>query len=505
MNKLKVKRLDINYGGQRVIALNDIDAEVLGLHPYDRVKIISGDKHTIAITALTKTFVERGYVGIFKETADALNVKNDDIVEIIPSEIPISLEYIRKRLFGKDLKKDEIYIVVKDIVDGSLSDVEIAAFLVSQIFRKMDIEEISFLTRAMFETGDKIVFDKPVYDIHSIGGVPGNSKVALLEVPIVAVSGLLIPKTSSRAITSPAGTADTMEVLANVSLEPKEIKKKALKVGGLLLWAGKLKLAPADDVFIRVERPLRIDPKSQTVASILSKKLAMSVKHLVIDIPVGKGTKMTTMEDATHMARLFTDVGEKININVKCAITYGGQPIGYYIGPALEAREAIIALQKKEGAMSLIEKATSLAGLVFEMAGLVTKGSGQDLAKQIFYSGKAWEKMKEIIEAQGGNPNIKPEDIPIGDKSAKVTAPMDGYITDVDNTAITLIAKTAGAPKDKGAGIVLHVKAGSKVKRGDILFEIYAENENKLSTAYNLISELHPIKLEGMLLRTFPE
>ena len=503
--KFIVKGLDIHYGGPKVAAFNSSDADKMDLHPYDRVRIVYGDRQITAVVAVTKTFVKTGEIGLFREVLDFLGLKGGEEVEVYPIGILESSQLIRRKIRGEKLSKEQLFKIISDVVEGSLSEIEIAAFLLAQEFAGMSVEEIAALTEAMVETGSRLYFEEPVYDIHSIGGVPGNSKVALLEVPIVAAAGLLIPKTSSRAITSPAGTADTMEVLARVDLTLEEVKRIATKVKGTLVWGGHLNLAPADDIFIRVERPLGVDPKSQTVASILSKKVAMGVNYLVIDLPVGRGAKLRNLEEADKMARLFTEVGERLKLSIKCAITYGDQPIGYYIGPALEAYEALRALREGKGAMSLIEKAASLAGIVLEVAGLAERGKGSDLAKEIFYSGKAWEKMREIIEAQGGDPDISYEDIPIGDKRIEIRSPMDGYVTHVDNFSMSVIAKAAGAPKDKGAGIILYVKAGSKVKKGDKLFEIVAENTAKLTTAYNLVSKLHPVKLEGMLLKTFPE
>ncbi|RLE90107.1 MAG: AMP phosphorylase [Thermoprotei archaeon] len=505
MARFTVKSIDLRYGGTKMILMNEEDASKLDIYPYDRIMLTYGNKSLTVAVALTKSLVPVGSIGLPKETVETLGVSEGDVVGIYPVSPPSSVSFIRKKISGGRLTKEEVLSIIRDVVNGSLSEIEITAFLLAQELVGLDSEEIAYLTEAMVETGNRIIFEDTVYDIHSIGGVPGNSKVALLEVPIVASVGLLIPKTSSRAITSPAGTADTMEVLARVDLELDEIREVATKTRGVIVWGGKLNIAPADDIFIKVERNLSLDPLSQTIASILSKKLAMGVSRLVVDLPVGRGAKVSNMDIASKMARLFIEVSERLGLRTKCAITYGGQPIGYYIGPALEAKEALIALREGRGAMSLIEKATSLAGLIFEIAGLVSRGSGQDLAKEVLFTGKAWKKMKEIIEAQGGDPKIRPDDIPIGDKKVEVVAPVDGYVTNVDNIAIATIAKAAGAPKDKGAGVVVHVKAGAKVRRGEVLIEIYSESESKLTTAYNMAIRLRPIRLEGMLLKEYPE
>jgi len=500
--KLKVKLLDIIAGKQTVI-LNSGDAETIGVHVHDRVKVRSNQAHITAIVQVTTTFIAPGQIGIMKDIAEKLRVKDEDYVTIKLASYPESLEYIRKKLKGTTLSKDEIFAIVKDVVEGNLSDLEIAAYLLAEQFYGMNMGEIEYMTRAMADVGEKIDFEEPVYDKHSIGGVPGN-KVSLLIVPIVAAAGLLIPKTSSKAITSPAGTADTMEVLAPVKFTAEELKEIVKKVRGAIIWGGGLNIAPADDIFIRVEYPLAIDPESQMLASIMSKKLAVGVDFLVLDIPTGKEAKVETMNEARALARKFVELGERLGIHVECGITYGGQPVGHVVGPALEAKEALLALQGK-GPTSLIEKSTALAGILLELGGLALRGKGKDVAMDILTSGKALEKMREIIEAQGGDPNIKPEDIPIGEHRVRIEAPCDGYITDVSNESIKKIARAAGAPIDKGAGIILYGKRGYKVKRGDPILEICAEREAKLSEAYALAMKLQPVTVEGMLLHRIPE
>ena len=501
LNRLKVKAIDIAVGS-RYILMNIDDARRYYFKVNDRIRISYGEKTITAIVGLTRKYVRPGEIGLPHLLLEELKAAEGDEVTI--SHVPplISLRYIRKKMNGLKLSKDEIYCIVKDVVEHKLNEVEIAAFLLAELFRGMDLDEIEYLTRAMFETGERIEFEKPVYDKHSIGGVPGN-KVSLLIVPIVAAAGLLIPKTSSKAITSASGTADTMEVLAPVEFTAEEVKEIALKVNGCIVWGGSLNLAPADDIFIRVEHMLSIDPIPQMIASIMSKKMAVSATNVVIDIPMGKGTKVETFDDAKKLAALFVTIGQRLGINVRVGITYGGQPIGHAVGPALEAKEALEALMGK-GPSSLIEKSTALAGMLLEMGGIAPRGLGKAYAKEILYSGKALKKMREIIEAQGGDPKIKPDDIPVGDKKIEIKAPCDGYVTDVDNRAITAIARAAGAPEDKGAGVYIYYKKGRKVEKGKTIMTIYAESEEKLTEAYNLALKLNPITIEGMLLAEYP-
>jgi AMP phosphorylase len=269
-----------------------------------------------------------------------------------------------------------------------------------------------------------------------------------------------------------------------VDLSIEEMKNVVEKTNGCIVWGGNLYLAPADDIFVQVEYPLSIDPL--LLPSIMSKKKAVGANFLVIDIPCGRGTKIKTIGDANLLAKDFISLGKKLNIKTQCAITYGEQPIGYTIGAALEAKEALEVLMRRKNVPDLIDKATHIAGILFEMVG---KKNGQQLATEILKSGKAEQKLREIITMQGGDGEIKPEDIPIGDYGLDVTADRNGYVLWINNTSLSEIARAAGSPKDKGAGILLYKKLGDKVSKGEKLFTVYAEKSRKLERVREKIEE----------------
>ncbi|MEM4476499.1 MAG: AMP phosphorylase, partial [Desulfurococcaceae archaeon] len=323
----EVELLEVDFGSHIVI-LNEHDARELGLSSCSRVKLIKADRSIGASIATTKTMVNPGKVLINKSTASELRVSRGDSIGLRPIPISNSFTALQKRLNGQRLTQEDMYLIISDVVDHSIGEAEIASFLVSQLFYELSDEELTYLINAMVKTGSTIEFEEPAYDEHSIGGVPGNSKVALIAVPIVASTGLLIPKTSSRAITTPAGTADTMEVLARVDLTADEIKDIARRTKATLAWGGKLNLAPADDIFVSIERKLSIDPWHQMVASILSKKVAMGIDNLVIDIPVGKSAKVQEISQADRLAGLFLNQASRLKMRLKIALTFGGQPVG---------------------------------------------------------------------------------------------------------------------------------------------------------------------------------
>lgn len=295
-----------------------------------------------------------------------------------------------------------------------------------------------------------------------------------------------------------------MSVLAPVEFSAQELRKIVSKINGAIVWGGGLNLAPADDAFITVENPLQLDPEPQMIASILAKKLAVGTDFMVLDLPTGEGAKIHDSEEARRLGNRFIEMGGKLGIRIRCGVTYGGQPVGHAVGPALEAREALQTLEGT-GPASLVEKSTALAGMLLEMAGKASKGNGQELATQILQSERALKKMKEIIEAQGGNPNLRSEQIVVGTYKQSITATADGYVTHVSNASINQIARATGAPSEKGSGVFLYLKRGHKVSKGEPILDLYAERQSKLEQAYSLIAKLQPVKIEGMLLEEIPE
>ena len=499
----KAKEIKID-AGQCTVVLNEKDAKDIGLRSLERVKVIKEGKSLTALVETTDSLVSENNLGVLCKAFKELKLEEDDEVQILPVERPRSIDFIKKKLDGKTLSASEIRQIVTDIVNHNLSDIEVTAYITSIYLQGLNMEETLSLINAMVESGEVIEFDKhPIYDFHSIGGVPGN-KITLLVVPIIAAADLTIPKTSSRAISSACGTADIFEVLANVTLKKEEIKRIAETVGGTIAWGGSVNLAPADDLIIRVEYPLSIDPYSQIIASIMAKKKAVTTDYFLLDIPTGPNTKVPKVEEAKRYARDFIDIGRKLNMQVECAITYGGQPIGLGIGPAIEAKEALECLEGKDGSStSVIGKSISMAGIMFDMAG-VTHRNGKDYAREILDSGKALEKLREIIEAQGGDPNVKSEDVEIGKFKEEILSRFEGYVTHVHNKKIFTLARAAGSPKDKGAGLILNKKRGDKVDKGEVLLTLYADNEAKLKRAKSLANKINALTIEGMVLEHIP-
>lgn len=479
--KFKAKDMNIATGGVLIAILHKNDAKRLDLHSGDRLLLKAKNKEQICILDISEkeSTVPEGKIGLFEEVLDRLNIKHNDLVNIEFIGKPESIIHIRDKLFGRHLTYKEFYHICDDITNDRLTDIEKTYFVAGCFTNKLSTEEIVDLTRAMVETGKKIHFNKLTLDKHCIGGVPGN-RTTMLVVPIIASFGFTIAKTSSRAITSPAGTADTMECLAKVELPEKKIKEVVKKTGACIVHGGSMNLAPADDKIIEVEHPISIDAEGQLLASVMAKKYSVSASHVLIDIPMGKSTKANTWKKAKHLRKMFEKIGKKLDMNVKVVITDGSQPVGNGIGPLLEAEDVMAVLRNDVCAPAdLRKKALMLSGMLLEMTGKYKDGF--KTAKEALENGKALKKMNEIIAAQGRQRRAT-----LGKHIHQVHSGKIGRVKNIDNEIIAKIARIAGAPDDKGAGIFILKKVNDIVKRGDTLYTIYAESNFKKELAISL-------------------
>jgi thymidine phosphorylase len=409
-------------------------------------------------------------IGLSEQAFRHLGLPEGEMVHIAQARPPKSLESIRRKILGRTLAPQEFDEIIQDIAAHRYSRMEIAAFLIASA-SFLTTDEVLSLTRAMAKVGNRLTWKRElVADKHCIGGIPGN-RTSMIVVPIVAAHGLLIPKTSSRAITSPAGTADTMEVLARVDLSIEEMQAVVERESGCLVWGGHVDLSPADDILISVERPLAIDTHEQLVASIVSKKLAAGSTHLLVDIPVGPSAKVRNRRDAVRLRKLFEFIGDAVGIGLEVAFTDGVQPVGNGIGPVLEARDVMKVLRRDADApRDLREKSLLLASRILEFDPELRGGTGEALAREILDSGRALSAMERIIAAQG--PAGKTPEL--GSLVREIPAKASGVVTAIDCFRLARTARLAGAPMDKGAGIELLKKIGDPVRKGEPLYRIRA-------------------------------
>ncbi len=489
---LSLKYLGINTYKDPIIYMRE-DCHICkseGFYAQVRVRVALNKRSIIATVNTIETDLLRHNEASLSDYAwDLLAAKNGDQISITHPKPLDSLSYIRSKVYGNELKTEETKQIIDDLISGQLSDINIAMFIAASAGDKLSKKEILDLTSAMIDSGQRITWPSSlVVDKHCIGGLPGNRTTPIV-VSIVAAFGLMIPKTSSRAITSPAGTADTMEVFTTVNLDLPAMRKVVEQENGCLVWGGSMSLSPADDLLIRIERTADLDSEGQMIASILSKKIAAGSTHLVIDMPIGTTAKVRTIEHGKLLKRSLESVAQEFGIETKIMITDGSQPIGRGIGPALEAVDVWAVLQcDKHAPQNLRERALLLAGQVLEFSPGVLPGQGINIATAILDSGKALAKFEAICMAQGGL-----HDIPQAPFSHTVESTVSGTIINIDNRHIARVAKLAGAPQAKVAGVELLVMLNTVVRKSQPLFKITAETKGQLHYALDFLKQGHDI------------
>jgi putative thymidine phosphorylase len=451
----------------------------------------------IVVADITHQSIRHGEIGLFDEVWKILKAKDGDPLQIELISRPPSVAAIKKKLLGKPLDEKGIYSIIKDIVDRQLTPIETTYFVASGYVKPYSLQELIWLVKAMAMTGETFTWGKrKVVDKHSVGGLAGN-RTTMVVIPIIASLGLLIPKTSSRAITSPSGTADTMEVLAPVSFTGPQVKRIVSATGGCLIWGGGLSIAPADDLIIRVSRPLSLEPYDKMIVSIMAKKVAMGVTCLIIDMPYGPDTKIASLAVAQELAKKFRGVAKAFGITIKVKFDQASEPVGKGIGPALEARDVLRVLQQKEKRPRDLEaKAIGLAAELLELSKSCKPGAGKKIAEQELTSGRAWKKMQQIIRAQGGNPKVDANQLMRSAKTYRFVAKKSGKIIGINNRAVDEVARTLGAPDHALAGIYLHHKIGYHIKKGEKLLTLYSYSQDRLNLAIKAVALPYLIHLQ---------
>lgn len=407
---------------------------------------------------------------------------------------------IRKKLLGQKLTYHEIFSLMDEIANEKLGPVLTTYFVAAGFKEGFSENELYYLTKAMAETGGRLHFKGIVADKHSTGGLAGT-RTTMILVPIIAAAGFTIPKNSSRAITTPAGTADTMEVLAPVTFSPPQIQHIVEKVGGCIVWGGHLGLAPADDVIIQVEEPLAFESFDKIIVSIMAKKIASGATHLVLDLPVGLTLKIKHFKDAEIIGERFQFLAKKFGIKVALDINQTLEPAGHGVGPILEAKDVLKVLEGKPDRPFILEaKALRLAGKLLDLclSDAKNKGkvSGEELAKEILSSGKAISKMREIIKTQGGNPHVEIDHLKPGMYKYEVPGKKKGVVTAFNNQDLTIIAKILGCPVDKSAGVYLERRVDERVDKDDILCILYSSDKWRLKEAIETLPNVPIYQIE---------
>lgn len=445
------------------------------------IDIVAGPRSIRARVHLTDRhdIVGTDEIGLSQKAFRALEVSEGTAVRIERMPTPESLEALRMKIQGKPLGEPQYEMVIRDVVEDRYADREVAAFLVTAA-ASLDDSEVEALARVRARFAEKLVWDESIVaDKHSLGGIPG-SRITLIVVPIVAAHGIAIPKTSSRAITSAAGTADAMEVLARVDLDVREVRRTIETARGCIAWNGRLNHSPIDDVMNAITRPLGIDSVRWSVASILSKKLAAGATHIAIDVPVGPRAKTRTPDEAEELVRLFETIGRHLGLVVEAHPTDGSGPVGRGIGPALEVRDVLQVLENNPAAPAdLREKALFFAGRILAWDPAIGVAGGRRRAQELLETGAARAALERIVTTQGRQvPQVR-----LAPLAREVRATRSGTVDAIDGWRIAGIARRAGAPADKGAGIDLLQPVGARVSAGEPLYLVRASVEAELEAA----------------------
>ena len=489
---LRLKNLEIDTYKEAVVYMHK-DCAICrseGFEAQARIWVTLHGRSIIAtLNTINSPLLEPEEASLSTYAWQLLQAQEGELIQLSHPKPLESHDMIRNKINGGILNPKAMDVIVKDLVSGYLSDIYIAAFLSACADGRLSEEEIFALTQAMIKVGNQLKWPGHfVVDKHCIGGLPGN-RTSIIVVPIVAAFGLMMPKTSSRAITSPAGTADTMEVMTHVNLDLASMRRVVEQEKGCIIWGGSVDLSPSDDLFIRIEHTLDIDSDGQLIASVLSKKVAAGSTHIAIDIPIGPTAKITTLAAAELLKQNFEAIAQRLGVTVKVFFSDGTQPVGRGIGPALEAKDVLAVLKCDPHApQDLRDRALTLAGHILEFSPEVQAHCGKKIASEILDSGRAFKKFQAICQAQGGffAPPTAPYTYPI-------LAAQQGIVSSINNQYLSTIAKLAGAPKSKAAGVELLTPLGSKVLNQQPLFIIHAETLSELNYAANYVNQGHVI------------
>lgn len=500
---LKLKSLNLS-AGRPVAILNQETAKKLNIHADERIEIRCRDcrRGIVAVVDLAKGLLNKKEIGVSEEVFHILGLKNGNSVDIQPSFKPLTAAYITKKIRKHSLNYGEIYSIVKDIVKERLTEIETAYFAAAVGLNDMNLDEVYYLTKAMVKTGEEIKWkNRFVLDKHCCGGVAGLRTTPLV-VSIIGAAidelgiNAIIPNTSSRAITSAAGTSDDIEILTGIEFTTEKLKKIVRKIRACFIWNGILGLAPADDKIIQVERTIHLESHEQLVASILAKKIAMGTTHVVMEIPHGNSAKFTK-KSARHIKYLMNKIASRFNLKIKCLLTDGSQPVGNGIGPCLEMKDILSILRRSENRpLDLEERALILSNEL--MAFVLPKKQAVEICKQMLNSGKAYEKFKQILKIQGGSDNESEisKKLEPGKFHETIKSNKNGKIIAIDNKKIAYLCRLLGCPVDKASGIFLHAHVGAYIEENGDLFTLYAESKDKLDYTKKALKKFFPIELE---------
>ena len=487
----KIVSFDIQNWNWHIVMLNAEQASKYGIKDNDKISLIRKDNEFVVDVALTDKYVQANEIWVTQDFLNEYPIMEWDTVLIsFVQHHPLSMQAIRKKLLWKKINEEEINAIIEDVKNNKIHDLVLAYYVATSFFYKTDIHELAYTTKATAYTWDMYRFPWIVAGKYCIWWVPGN-ETTMVVIPILASLWITVPKTFSKAITSPAATWECVNVLMDIEFDKQEVIRITDKVWACLVWNEKLNLAPVNDRIIKVSAPLGMEPYARMISSIMAKNYAMGINHCLIDIPMWPTAKVATMKDAKRVAKHFKEIWEYLWIKMDVHITDGSQPIGRWIWACLQTREALRILQQYKTRSEDLEKkiiflASRLLLLCWAANGLT---NAENLVKAQLANWEAWKKMQEIIKAQNWNPNIKSEDIHLGKFTYDVVADKNCTISKVDMKHLNTMVRWLWAPKEYQAWIYLHKKLWDKVKKWEVIYTMYSPSETKLKIVKKMQQE----------------
>ena len=419
-----------------------------------------------------------------------------------------TVDLIQRKRDGEELAPEEIEFLVEGYTNGDIPDYQMSSFLMAVFFSGMSDREVSRLTECMLRSGDTVDLSSipgMKVDKHSTGGV--GDKTSLIVAPLAAAAGVVVPMMSGRALGHTGGTLDKLESIPGfrTSLTAEEFEKQLSELG--LCFIGQTdRLAPADrKLYALRDVTATVESIPLISSSIMSKKLAEGVDALVLDVKVGSGAFMKKQVDARRLAQMMQGIGRRLDKKVVALITDMSQPLGYAVGNALEVMEASQTLQNA-GPTDLTKLSIELAArMIYLGKKAASLEEARRLAEEKLVDGSGYKKLKQVVAAQGGNPQAldKFELLPNATGMREVASPRGGYVSSINAEDIGAASNMIGAGRDKkedsidpAVGIILEVKAGEKVDAGSVLCRLYYTKEDRVEEAAEMVEDAFRISAQ---------
>jgi pyrimidine-nucleoside phosphorylase/thymidine phosphorylase len=419
-----------------------------------------------------------------------------------------TVDLVHRKRDGEELSAEEIGFLIDGYTRGEIPDYQISAFLMAVFFSGMSDREVSSLTESMMRSGEVLDLSSIPglkVDKHSTGGV--GDKTSLIAAPLAAAAGVVVPMISGRALGHTGGTLDKLESIpgfrTNLSIDEFKAQLSQHKLAFIGQTA---QLAPADGKLYSLrDATATVESIPLIASSIMSKKLAVGLDALILDVKVGSGAFMKKQVDARRLAQMMVGIGRRMDRKVQALITDMNQPLGFAIGNALEIMEVSQTLQNV-GPVDLTRISLELAARMIFLAKLTpTLEAARDVAQAKLLDGSGYRKLKEVIQAQGGNPQVldRFELLPNATGAAEILCPRGGYISAIDAEDIGLASAMIGAGRDTkedtidpAVGVILEAKIGQKVDAGTVLCRIYHTTEDRLEEASQLVEDAFRISAQ---------